>query len=229
MTEKAGSDQVGTDDCRYQAPAFSYEAIYTHEEKRSRFICHLFPVKTDDEAMEKIGDIRNRYIDASHNCFAYILLNRGVTAVRFSDDGEPGGTAGQPILKSLELNGMAESLAIVTRYFGGILLGAGGLSRAYSKAVSKGLELASKAILIECREVFVTVNYHEYGKLENYLKENPVTVSKTEYTEHVKICLYASTSMIPAVLQAIKDITRGTAKTSVGKTEIRKAVKGIIL
>ena len=115
------------------------EAEFT--EKKSRFIGRCFPVETEDEAFAVIADVKKRHWDATHNCYAFIVGENGLTQ-RFSDDGEPSGTAGMPILDVIKQKGLTNTLIVVTRYFGGILLGAGGLVRAYSKAAASAVDCA---------------------------------------------------------------------------------------
>ena len=134
-------------------------------EKKSRFIANIYYVANVDEAEEKLSAIRKKYFDAKHNCYAYIL---GVTGniEKSSDDGEPQGTAGHPMLDILKGEELTNCIAIVTRYFGGILLGTGGLVRAYSASLKSALDKAKKAKLQDAYEVEYIVNYDDYGKVE---------------------------------------------------------------
>ena len=110
-------------------------------EKKSRFIGRIWPVETEEEALARIQEMKKKHYDATHNCWAYIIRDG---AVRFSDDGEPGGTAGMPMLQVLQREGLFNAVCVVTRYFGGILLGAGGLTRAYGKAARDALSAAAR-------------------------------------------------------------------------------------
>ena len=143
------------------------EAADEFIEKKSRFIGACRPVKTEEEALRFIQEKKSRYWDASHNVFAYIL-REGNTA-RFSDDGEPQGTAGQPMLNVFQREGVVNVVCVVTRYFGGILLGAGGLVRAYSKAASMALEAAGRARMAEWQSVAVECSYAHYERLRRLL------------------------------------------------------------
>ncbi|MBE6990561.1 MAG: YigZ family protein [Ruminococcaceae bacterium] len=122
-----------------------YEAAESEfTEKRSRFISHIWPVDSEEEAQTRIREMKTRYYDARHNCWCYIV---GQSTARYSDDGEPQGTAGQPMLKVFEREGVANVCCVVTRYFGGVLLGAGGLTRAYSRGARDALSAAGAAVL----------------------------------------------------------------------------------
>lgn len=159
-------------------------AIVEIEEKRSRFIGSAFYVENEEEAERIIKDIKKKYYDARHNCFAYII-NNGNATKRFSDDGEPSGTAGSPILNVLEKNELYNVLVIVTRYFGGILLGAGGLVRAYTEAAVKAIE---KAEIVEQENGFeleIWISYQDMEKLKYYCDKNNINIIKWEYEENI--------------------------------------------
>ena len=150
-------------------------AVAEIEEKRSRFIGSAFYVENEEEAEKIIKDTKKKYYDARHNCFAYII-NNGSVAKRFSDDGEPSGTAGFPILNVLEKNELYNVLVIVTRYFGGILLGAGGLVRAYTEAAVKAIE---KAEIVEQENGFeleIWISYQDMEKMKYYCDKNNIKI-----------------------------------------------------
>ena len=154
-------------------------------EKKSRFIANIFPVTTEEEALEKITAMRKKYYDARHNCFAYILGENKDT-VRCSDDGEPSGTAGRPMLDILDGQGIYNVVAVVTRYFGGTLLGTGGLVRAYSGAMKEGL---NHCVLLEKETGYpltVTVDYNEVGKIQ-YLAE-PTRFASYRVNMEMRLC-----------------------------------------
>ena len=134
-------------------------------EKKSHFIGRLWPVETEEEALEKIQAMKKQHYDATHNCWAYIIKDG---AVRFSDDGEPGGTAGMPMLKVLKREGLYNCVCVVTRYFGGILLGAGGLVRAYTKGAKIAVDAAGKSMkrVWSCLSVPCPYSFYERVKLE---------------------------------------------------------------
>ena len=155
------------------------------EERRSKFISNIFYVETEEEANEKIKNIKKQYYDAKHNCFAYII-NKENQIKRFSDDGEPSGTAGSPILNVIEKNELCNVLIIVTRYFGGILLGAGGLVRAYTEAASKAVEKAGIEWKVKGCEIELIISYQDMEKLKYYCNKNNIKILNMEYNENVK-------------------------------------------
>ena len=159
-------------------------AIVEIEEKRSRFIGSAFYVENEEEAERIIKDIKKKYYDARHNCFAYII-NNGNATKRFSDDGEPSGTAGSPILNVLEKNELYNVLVIVTRYFGGILLGAGGLVRAYTETAVKAIEKADIVEQEYCFELEIWISYQDMEKLKYYCDKNNINIIKWEYEENI--------------------------------------------
>ena len=157
------------------------------EEKRSKFIASIFYVETIDEVENAIKQVKKKYHDAKHNCYAYIINEKGNILKRFSDDGEPSGTAGSPILNTIEKNNLYNVLIIVTRYFGGILLGTGGLVRAYTEAATKSIE---KAGIVEQElgyEIEITITYQDFEKLKYYCNKNNIDITNIEYKENI-IC-----------------------------------------
>ena len=148
----------------YLVPYQDAESEFT--EKRSRFITHLWRVESEEEARARIGEMKKKYYDARHNCWCYLLQEGGV--VRYSDDGEPQGTAGQPMLNVFQRQGVVNVCCVVTRYFGGILLGAGRLTRAYTKGAKDGLDAAGIARMSRWTlwEVECTYPLFERMKLE---------------------------------------------------------------
>lgn len=144
------------------------EAEYTVN--RSRFIGRCFPVDSEEAALCLLGDIRKKHWDATHNCFAYRIGENA--AARFSDDGEPGGTAGKPIMDVLTGRGLTNVLCVVTRYFGGILLGAGGLVRAYSKSAADAVTKAGVVSYLPGTILDIPMDYSRYGALEGFIRAN---------------------------------------------------------
>lgn len=144
------------------------EAEYTVN--RSRFIGRCFPVDSEEAALCLLGDIRKKHWDATHNCFAYRIGENA--AARFSDDGEPGGTAGKPIMDILTGRGLTNVLCVVTRYFGGILLGAGGLVRAYSKSAADAVTKAGIVSYLPGTILDIPMAYSRYGTLEGFIRAN---------------------------------------------------------
>lgn len=156
-------------------------------EKKSKFIANLFYVENIKQAEELIRNTKKKYFDARHNCIAYRVVEGGNLVERFSDDGEPSGTAGAPMLNILQKNGLANVLVVVTRYFGGILLGTGGLVRAYSESLQKALEQSE--LIEKCigDELQVTLQYSDFENFKYYCKNNQISITKSEYFENI-IC-----------------------------------------
>lgn len=154
-------------------------------EKKSKFIANVFYVETREEAEDIIKSMNKKYHDARHNCHAYRIFSEEGVFEKSSDDGEPSGTAGAPMLTILSKNELANVLVIVTRYFGGILLGTGGLVKAYSKACSLGLEKA-QIINKEIAEVYrIEISYTDIDKFKYFAKNNQIIILKEEYLENV--------------------------------------------
>lgn len=152
--------------------------------KKSRFICTLQRVSSEDDARAKLALLKKHYWDASHNCSAWIIGDRGELR-RSNDDGEPSGTAGAPMLHVLDQRGVTDTMAVVTRYFGGVLLGAGGLVRAYGQAVSDAIDEAGIVERVPLTVVAVEAAHDEAGRLENLLRHTSWRVSSIEYGSHV--------------------------------------------
>ncbi len=154
--------------------------------KKSRFIAHVMPVETPEEAQQYIEAIRKKYWDARHNCFAFSVgIERPVD--RFSDDGEPGGTAGKPILEVIHGSGIHNVVIVVTRYFGGTLLGTGGLVRAYTEASREGLDHAVIVEKLPGREMLIEMDYTDLGKVQYILAQEGILTENVEYTDKVLI------------------------------------------
>lgn len=155
-------------------------------EKKSKFIANLFYVQTQEEAEEKIKEIRKKYHDARHNCYAYSIMTKDGIINKMSDDGEPSGTAGNPMLNIILKKELINVLVIVTRYFGGILLGTGGLVRAYSDATLEAIEKAEFVIEQIGYELEIIINYQELEKIEYYCEKNGLYIINKEYGEKIK-------------------------------------------
>lgn len=159
-------------------------------EKKSKFIANVFYVESIEEAEQYIKDIKKEYHDAKHNCFAYAIETpEGGIAVKYNDDGEPQGTAGAPILKLILEKGLSNILVIVTRYFGGILLGTGGLVRAYSGVVEEALRKAQIIEKARGYEVKIQVNYDNLENLRYHLEKMNIKILKVEYSEKIEITI----------------------------------------
>lgn len=164
-------------------------AVAEYEEKKSRFIATVRPIAAEEEAVELIQALKSKYWDASHNCYCY-YLNGNNTIQRYSDDGEPSGTAGVPILEVIKRTGVQNLVVVVTRYFGGTLLGAAGLIRAYGKSAALGIEAAGIVRKQLCREVSVMVEYTLFGRVQNLLLTQGYTIKDTIYTQDVELVVY---------------------------------------
>ncbi len=179
----------------------SNDSIAEIVEKKSKFIANIFYVETQEEAEEKIKEIKKKYFDARHNCFAYSIFTKDMTIERFSDDGEPSGTAGAPMLNILTSQNLRNIVVIVTRYFGGILLGTGGLVRAYTGAVQealKNVEIIEKYLGLEVK---LEVSYPNLEKLKYYLKQNEIKILSTEYLENTKVLVEMSEEKLDILLK----------------------------
>jgi len=185
--------------------------------KKSRFICSMARVETEEEAKDFIQAVKKEHWKATHNCSAFTLGDKHEIQ-RSSDDGEPSGTAGVPMLEVLKKRDLINTVAVVTRYFGGIKLGAGGLIRAYSSAVSE----AVKAIgVVEGRlqqEVFITVDYAQHGKLEHFLENNPFSVKDTVFTDQVKVVVMVQEEQVTDFEKQVINLLSGQCQISTGAT-----------
>ena len=154
-------------------------------EKKSKFIANLYHVTSAKEAEEKIKQIKKKYYDARHNCSAYIVASGNQTIKKASDDGEPSGTAGAPMLEILEKQNLANVLVVVTRYFGGILLGTGGLVRAYSEALKSAINNATIAVQEQGFELEVMLDYADLENFKYYCKTNKINIIDCNYSDFV--------------------------------------------
>lgn len=154
-------------------------------EKKSRFIANIYNVESKEEAEEKIKQIKKKYYDAKHHCFAFSIIEENGIIQKSSDDGEPSGTAGAPILNIIKSNNLQNVLIIVTRYFGGILLGTGGLTRAYSEAAGKVVQQSELIQKEPGMEVNLEIDYNDNEKFKYYCQKNNVNIIKIEYTENI--------------------------------------------
>ena len=154
-------------------------------EKKSKFIANIIKVENKNEAEENILKLKKKYFDAKHNCIAYRIKEDQGVIEKASDDGEPQGTAGQPILNILKKNNLCNILVVVTRYFGGILLGTGGLVRAYSEATTKALEKSIRVKNILGIKMEVILEYNEYEKFKYYCKINEINIQNVKYEGNI--------------------------------------------
>lgn len=177
-------------------------------EKKSRFIANIFPVKTEEEALEKITEMKKKYYDARHNCYAYIIGDNHEIE-RSGDDGEPSGTAGRPMLEVLTGQGICDVVAVVTRYFGGTLLGTGGLVRAYSGAVKEGLSHCTLMEQFTGYLLTVKTDYNDIGKLQYLARTRGLHELSSEYADDVTLQFLVPREDIEAVEKEIVEKTSG--------------------
>ena len=176
-------------------------------EKKSRFIGTCRPVKTEEEALAFIAQVKSQYWDASHNVYAYILRDSGVQ--RFSDDGEPQGTAGIPVIETMKKAGLVDVALVATRYFGGILLGGGGLIRAYSHTATIALAAAQKVAMRECLLLELPCDYGFYGKAAGLIPECGGVVDDTQFLENVTLSFHLDPADLPALSKKLADQSSG--------------------
>lgn len=177
-------------------------------EKRSEFIGYIAPVKTNDEAVDFVNSIKAMHRKAKHNVYAYILRNDNIS--RYSDDGEPQGTAGVPVLDVLQKRGLTDVCVVVTRYFGGILLGGGGLVRAYSHAASLACDAAHIMNMCLCRRLKIKTDYGMYGKISYILPNYDTITVNSDFGTEVTIEILVLSEKKNALLKDITEITNGS-------------------
>lgn len=176
-------------------------------EKKSEFIGYLCPVQTEEQAVAFIEEIRAMHRKATHNCYAYIL--RENNAARHSDDGEPGGTAGVPIYEVLRKEGLTNVCCVVTRYFGGVLLGAGGLVRAYTKGAKDAVDAAQIKCMAEAVKLAVTVDYGLYGRLAQVFADFDARVEDERFADNVRIVLHIRAENSQKLTDKLVDVCNG--------------------
>lgn len=187
----------------------SKEATAELIEKKSRFITTVRPIKTEAQALELIAGLRTKYYDATHNVYAYMLGENNIC--RYSDDGEPTGTAGVPTLEVIKKEELTDVVVVVTRYFGGIMLGAGGLVRAYGKAARLGISKAEPVIMQSCDLYNITCDYTLLGRLLYILSEGGFIVEDTVYTDEVTISVCVKPEDTANLINSVNDISGGQA------------------
>lgn len=179
-------------------------------ERRSRFIGYVRPVTTEEDAISFLNEIRQKHWDATHNVYAYSL--RGGQLRRYSDDGEPQGTAGMPVLEVLQKPGIVDTAIVVTRYFGGVMLGAGGLVRAYSHTASLGVQAAKPIVMRLCSLLYLQCDYSQYGILAALIPECGGVVDDSEFTEIVTLRFHMAKEEVPLFCKRLADATGGTVE-----------------
>lgn len=197
---------------------------YILTEKKSKFIANLIKVSSQDEAEEVIKMFKKKYHDARHNCVAYRVLENDQIIEKSSDDGEPSGTAGAPMLNILQKNNLCNILIIVTRYFGGILLGTGGLVRAYSDSLTFAIEKACKVKQIIGTEIQVTLDYNQLEKFQYYCRTNDIDIIKTDYLDNIICKIAIEDSKKAKLLENFENKSLNIMKLEVfGKTLVTKS------
>ncbi|MBO7665935.1 MAG: YigZ family protein [Clostridia bacterium] len=185
-------------------------AMAEFTERKSVFIGSAAPVSTEEEALEFVNSLRKKYADATHNVYAYIV--RENNACRFSDDGEPHGTAGMPVLDVLRKEGLTDVAVVVTRYFGGILLGTGGLVRAYTASAKQAIDAAGRAEWAKCARFAVKSDYSDHQKLSYYFRNNGIEVKDTAFSETVVNECVVGSELMKNVAEDITSLTNGRAE-----------------
>jgi len=178
-------------------------------EKKSRFIGRVWCVETEAEALEKIQEMKKQYYDATHNCWAYVIRDG---AIRFSDDGEPGGTAGNPMMQVLQREQLYNVVCVVTRYFGGILLGAGGLVRAYTKGAKIAIDAAGKSMKRVWTVLYVPCPYTFYERVKLEVEAIGGLIRDTQFGAEVELEILVAKPQAAAFLDKLTDMTAGTVE-----------------
>lgn len=179
---------------------------------KSRFIGYGCPCQSEEEALAFLSRIRQKHKDATHNCYAYII-GRNAGIMRYSDDGEPSGTAGMPIIEVMKARGVVDCAVVVTRYFGGVLLGAGGLVRAYAQGSKVALDAAGVVRMERSARHMVEVDYSTWQQLEYFLRSAPCLVQSTEFTDRVLCTLMVKCADEERLLSEIARVSDGKAET----------------
>lgn len=200
----------------YLVPTRDADAEFV--ERRSRFIGHIFCTETEEEALACLKRMREKYWDATHNVYAYIIRDG---ATRFSDDGEPGGTAGMPVLQVLQREGMFNVTCVVTRYFGGILLGAGGLVRAYAHSAKIALDEAGKSMKRVWTNVYLPCPYSWYERIKLEVAAFGGIIRSTDFGADVSLDLLLPEVQVKPFLERITDLSAGTIDALIGENEYR--------
>lgn len=175
--------------------------------EKSEFIAKISPVSSSEEAAAFIDSVRAEHRRARHNCYAYSL--RSGFETRFSDDGEPQGTAGAPILDVIQKSGLSDVCIVVTRYFGGILLGKGGLTRAYSSAASKAVAAAKIKLMCEAKTVFLSLDYTYYDRVLRLLPEYDIKTSKQDFADKISLELLCKEDLSEKFMTAVREMSNG--------------------
>ncbi|TCP26019.1 putative YigZ family protein [Scopulibacillus darangshiensis] len=200
------------------------QAVNEFQIQNSKFIAHIKRVESEKEAQEFIESINREHWKANHNCFAYVI-GENQHIQKASDDGEPSGTAGVPILEVIKKKNLRDTVVVVTRYFGGVKLGAGGLIRAYSRATTEGLQASGIVERIPMKIMQSTFDYTQLGSIENALRKSSYIIKEIHYAENVSIDIYVKENETPAFIDWITNLSNGQAVTqSVGAEYLEQTV-----
>ena len=187
-------------------------------EKKSRFIGRVWLVETEAEALEKIQEMKKQHYDATHNCWAYVIKDG---PMRFSDDGEPGGTAGNPMMQVLQRENLYNVVCVVTRYFGGVLLGAGGLVRAYTKGAKIAIDAAGKSMKRVWSVLYVPCPYTYYERVKLEVEAFEGVLRDTQFGAEVELEILIAQEKAQAFLDKLTDMTAGTVEALITGQEYR--------
>ena len=188
------------------------------EEKKSRFIAQLCHVETEDEALTFLEEIRAQHRMARHNVYAYILRGEGCSErIRYSDDGEPQKTAGLPTLEALKHAGLSDVIAVVTRYFGGTLLGTGGLVRAYTQATQAGIASATLVTISQCVDICITLPYSFYDQVIHMTHNNNAKILETTYTDTIELTCRMLEGTQEPFLTSLNELFHGETRVAISK------------
>jgi uncharacterized YigZ family protein len=204
---------IGGEAVEAEYKTLSKQAVAEYEEKKSKFIATARPVSSEEEAQEFVASLKSKYWDATHNVYAWYIAGDNITQ-KFSDDGEPSGTAGKPVLEAIKKLEVRDAVVVVTRYFGGTLLGAAGLVRAYGKSATLGLEAAGIIKKQLCIKTYIKIEYSFLGKVQNIIAERGYKLIKSDYGQDVSISLYVPVGEHDGFLNTITEVTNGRATIS---------------
>jgi uncharacterized YigZ family protein len=192
----------------YLVPAAFGQAEYV--EKRSRFISRVWPVEDEAQALAHIEEMRRQHYDARHNVYAYIIRENGI--MRYSDDGEPSGTSGQPTLNVFRAEGIQNVCCVVTRYFGGVLLGTGGLVRAYSAAAKMALDAAGVMEMAQWRKALIVCAYGQFERVKRLLEDHGAVIEDTDFAADVSFEALLRADVADGFAKTLTDATAGSVE-----------------
>ena len=199
--------------CKKEYKTVKHDSVSTLIEKKSKFIASVFPVCTEEEALEKLTLVKKTYSDATHNVYAYIIDENNI--FRYSDDGEPSGTAGMPVLDAMRTKEIVDTLIVVTRYFGGTLLGSGGLVHAYGTSAAEGLKASEIITRTLCNRVYIKADYTLSGKLTHEISKSGYILEDTFYDENVTYVILCKLEDTEKLINNFTEITCGASTITV--------------